>query len=136
MLLQFDLSEKIFPSNITNLITDSDELMLSKIRPKQATAQQAMVARHAKNNDLSSYQESGVVKLQLPERFRKLSRKHFVICPVKSGPHHGSFQLLCEFGELNRRYPASKLKPIPSIVWLNYFFPVSSQKVSISEVAD
>jgi hypothetical protein len=95
-----------------------------------------MVARHAKNHDLPTYKDGDVVKLLLPERFRKLSRKPFLICQVKSGPHRGSFQLLCEFGVLDRRYPASKLQPLPSLVWSNYSFPVSHCKVSISEVAE
>jgi hypothetical protein len=95
-----------------------------------------MVARHAKDYDLPSYQEGDVVKLQLPEHFRKLLREPFVICQVNTGPHCGSFQLLCEFGVLDCQYFASKLKPIPSAVWSNDAFPFFSHKVSISEVAD
>ncbi len=102
----------------------------------QATAQQAMVARHAKNHDFTFHQEGNVVKLQLPECVCKLLCKAFVIIQVNLGPHCGSFQLLYEFGVLHRHYPASKLKPIPSFVWSYYSFPVSSCKVSISEVAD
>jgi hypothetical protein len=108
VLLQFELSKSLFPSNVTNPITDSDELILSKVRQNQATARQAMVARHAKNHNLPSYKEGDVVKQQLLERFCKLSCKLFVICQVKSGPHRGSFKLLCEYGVLNQRYPASR----------------------------
>jgi hypothetical protein len=75
----------------TNLKIDSNEVVLPEVRQKQATAGMAMVAKHAKNYDLPSYKKRDVVKLLLPERFRKLSRKPFRICQVKSGPYHGLF---------------------------------------------
>jgi hypothetical protein len=115
---------------------DSNKAVLSEVRQNQASACQAMVARHAKNHNLPTSEDGDVVGLLLPERFWKLSRKPFIICQVKSGPHRGSFQLFCVFDVLNRRYPASKLQPVPSTIWSGYSFPVSSCKVSISEVAE
>jgi hypothetical protein len=95
-----------------------------------------MVVRHAKNHNLPSYKEGDMVRLLLPERFCKLSRKAFVICQAKSGPHRYSLQLVCEFGIIDCRYPSSKLQPLSPMLWSHYAFPTSYQKVSISEVAD
>jgi hypothetical protein len=68
-----------------------------------------MMARLAQMHNLPTYKNGDVVKLLLPEQLQKLSCKPFLICQVKSGPHHGSLQLLSEFSVLDRRYPASKL---------------------------
>jgi hypothetical protein len=95
-----------------------------------------MVTRHAKTHALPSYQKGGVDKLLLSEQLCKLSLKLFLICQTKTGPQHGSFQLLCEFGVLDRCYPAAKLQRLSPKLLLHYSFPVSPRKVSTSEVAN
>jgi hypothetical protein len=97
MLLPLKVSELKLSSNFAYLITDPDYTILSEVCQNQATAQLAIVARHAKNHNLPTYQEGDVVKPFFPERFQKWSRKHFVICQVKFRPHCGLYELLHEF---------------------------------------
>jgi hypothetical protein len=72
-----ELLKCMITANKTNLKIDSNEVVLSEVRQNQATACQAMVARHAKNYDLHSFKEGDLVKLPLPKRF-------FRNCPASS----------------------------------------------------
>ncbi len=116
--------------------SDPDQAIMAEVCRNQATTRQAMVTRNTKTHDLPSNQKCDIVKLLLPEHFRKLSHKPYLICQIWTGFLRGSFQHLCEFGVLDPCYPASKLQSIPPMLWSHYLLPISPREVSISEVTN
>ncbi len=110
--------------------------MILTVRQQQAKLRAAMSRKYNKKWTVDQFDAGEIVALKIPQELRTSTDNLCLFCIMLDRPHKKAYELQCQHGILDCRFPTKNLERVPETVAQGIAIGNGTKKISLAQAAE